>query len=294
AVRVWDSGGFGGLTGPSNAMWIGPPGVSASESISLTGDWRFKIERKRPSAPSGPPGSDPNQPSVLYNGMLAPLLPYTIKGATWYQGESNAGRAKQYRSLLSSMIRDWRTDWGIGDFTFLIVQLAPFMDASREPQESDWAALREAQSQVSRDLPNVGVAVITDVGDEKDIHPTKKEPVGERLALAARKIAYKENIEASGPTFQSITVAGDKAIVTFDNVGKGLEVHGDRLTGFALAGADKKFVFADATIDGSRVVVSSPKIASPAYVRFGWANYPLVNLWNKAGLPAVPFRTDGP
>jgi sialate O-acetylesterase len=168
------------------------------------------------------------------------------------------------------------------------------MAIKKEPEESDWAKLREAQSLVARDLPNVGIAVITDVGEENDIHPTKKGPVGERLALAARKIAYKENVVAFGPTFRSVAIAGDKASVTFDNVGKGLEVRGDRLTGFAIAGADKVFVFADATVDGNRVVVSSPKVPSPRYVRFGWANYPVVDLWNKDGLPANPFRSDPP
>jgi len=291
AVRVWDHGGAGGFTGPADAMWLSP--VGGGERISLAGDWRFKAERTRPSMPT-PPGVNPNLPSALYNGMIAPLIPYTIAGAIWYQGESNAGRAFQYRSLLATMIKDWRADWQVGNFPFLIVQLAPFMAIKAEPEESDWAALREAQSQVAHDLPNVGLAVITDVGDEKDIHPTKKKLVGERLALAARKIAYKENIVAAGPTFHSATVADGKVVVSFDNVGKGLEVRGEKLTGFAIAGTDKKFVNADALIDGNRVVVSSPKVASPAYVRFGWANYPVVNLWNKDGLPARPFRTDPP
>jgi len=181
-----------------------------------------------------------------------------------------------------------------GDFPFLIVQLAPFMAIAAEPEESGWAALREAQVQVTRDLPKVGVAVITDVGDEKDIHPTRKRPVGERLALAARKIAYGERLVASGPSFRSAQVGKGKITLSFDNVGKGLEVRGATLTGFAIAGKDEKFVNADASIVGSGVVVSSPRVASPAYVRFGWANYPVVNLWNKDGLPAVPFRTDPP
>jgi sialate O-acetylesterase len=294
AVRVWDHGGWGGFTGPADAMWIAPLGASATERISLASDWRFKVEIARPSMPSGPSGADPNAPSVLYNGMIAPLLPYTIKGVTWYQGESNAGRAAQYRSLLSTMIRNWRTDWGIGNFPFLIVQLAPFMDKKTEPEESDWAALREAQRQVSRELPNVGLAVITDVGDEKDIHPTKKEPVGERLALAARRLAYKENIVASGPTFRSATTEGRKVIVRFDNIGKGLGMRGEKLTGFTLAEADKTFFSAEAFIDDDKVVVWSRAISRPKYLRFGWANYPLVNLWNDEGLPAGPFQAELP
>jgi sialate O-acetylesterase len=292
AVRVWDHGGPGGFTGPADAMWLAPAGATPNDRLPLAGGWRFKVEVKRPGDPGGPPGSDPNAPSELYNGMIAPLLPYTIRGAAWYQGESNADRAYQYRSLLSTMIRNWRNDWGIGNFPFLIVQLAPFMEINAEPEESQWAALREAQVQVTTSLPNVGMVVITDVGDEKDIHPTRKELVGARLALAARKLAYNENIVGFGPTFKSMTIAGGKAIVSFDNVGKGLEARGERLTGFALSGADKKFVFADASIVGNTVVVSSPKISAPAEVRFGWANFPVVNLWNKDGLPASPFRTD--
>jgi sialate O-acetylesterase len=293
AVRVWDHGGEGGFMGPANAMWIAPSGATGEERLSLAGDWRFKPERARPSMPS-PPGLNQNLPSVLYNGMIAPLLPYAIKGATWYQGESNAGRAAQYRSLLTTLIRSWRADWKVGDFPFLIVQLAPYMAIEAEPEESAWAALREAQAQVARDVPRVGISVITDVGDEKDLHPPRKQPVGERLALAARKLAYGENIVAFGPTFRSARAEAGKIAVSFDNVGKGLVVRGDHLSGFAIAGADEKFVNADAAIVGDRVMVSSPRVASPAYVRFGWANYPVVNLWNRDGLPATPFRTDPP
>jgi sialate O-acetylesterase len=293
AVRVWDHVGDGGFTGPASELWIAPAGAAASERLSLNGEWRFKPERTRPTMPS-PPGLNQNLPSVLYNGMLAPLLPYTIKGATWYQGESNAGRASEYRSLLTSLIRNWRTDWQEPDFPFLIVQLAPYMSIQPEPEESGWAALREAQTQVARDLPNVGVTVITDVGDEKDIHPIRKRPVGERLALAARKIAYREPIVAFGPSFRSAAIADGKVVVSFDNVGKGLQAHGAHLTGFAIAGADEKFVNADASIVNNHVVVSSPRVPAPAYVRLGWANYPVVNLWNADGLPATPFRTDPP
>jgi sialate O-acetylesterase len=293
AVRVWDHGGEGGFMGPVNEMWLAPTNAAPAERLPLGGDWRFALERTRPSMPT-PPGLNQNMPSVLYNGMIAPLLPYTIKGATWYQGESNAGRAGQYRSLLSTMIGNWRSDWRVGDFPFLIVQLAPYMAIDAEPRESDWAALREAQAQVAREVKNGGLAVITDVGDEKDIHPTQKKPVGERLALAARKVAYKENVVASGPTLRSAAVSGNKVVVSLDNVGKGLEVRGDHLTGFAIAGKDEKFVNADAAVVGDRVVVSSAQVPAPAYVRFGWANYPVVNLWNKDGLPATPFRTDPP
>jgi sialate O-acetylesterase len=293
AVRVWDRGGEGGLMGPASDMWLAPAGATASERLSLAGDWRFKPERTRATMPN-PPGLNQNVPSVLYNGMIAPLVPYAIKGATWYQGEANTGRASQYRSLLEAMIQSWRREWQIENFPFLIVQLAPYMAIKPEPEESNWAALREAQVEVARELPKVGVSVITDVGDEKDIHPTKKKPVGDRLALAARKIAYGENVLAFGPTLRSATVKGGKIVLSFDNVGKGLVQRGERLTGFAIAGANEKFVNADAAIVDQQVVVSSPKVAAPVYVRFGWANFPVVNLWNADGLPAVPFRTDPP
>jgi sialate O-acetylesterase len=293
AVRVWDQGGDGGFMGPAGELWIAPTGAPATERVALAGDWRWKPERTRPTLPN-PPGLDHRLPTVLYNGMIAPLLPYTIAGVTWYQGEANTGRAGQYRSLLTAMIRSWRVDWQLGDVPFLMVQLAPYLAITEQPEESGWAELREAQVQVAHDLPRVGVAVITDVGDEKDIHPTHKQPVGERLALAARSIAYGEHSVASGPSFRSATVEKGQIAISFDNVGKGLTVRGAALRGFAIAGTDRKFVNATARVEGSRVIVSSPRVPAPAYVRFGWANYPVVNLWNADGLPAVPFRTDAP
>jgi sialate O-acetylesterase len=190
------------------------------------------------------------------------------------------------------MIRNWRRDWKQGNFAFLAVQLAPFMAINDQPAESKWAELREAQNLATKVLPNVGVAVITDVGDEKDIHPKKKEPVGARLALAARAIAYDENIVYSGPIYKSMKVKDGKATLGFNHVGSGLEARGGELKGFAIAGVDKKFVWAKAEIQGDKVVVSSPEVSEPVAVRYGWADYPVVNLWNKEGLPASPFRTD--
>jgi sialate O-acetylesterase len=233
------------------------------------------------------------KPTELYNGMIAPLIPYPIKGAIWYQGESNAGRAEQYRSLFADMIRNWRRDWGVGDLTFLSVQLAPFTAIKPEPGDSDWAELREAQLLSTKVLPKVGMAVITDVGEENDIHPRKKAPVGARLALAARAITYGEKITAGGPLYRSLTVKGDRAILRFDNVGRGLEARGGELKGFAICGDDHKWVWAKAEIQpDNTVAVSSPDVPKPIAVRFGWANFPVVNLWNKDGLPATPFRTD--
>lgn len=240
--------------------------------------------KRRPGAPW--------KPTELYNGMIAPLIPFAIKGAIWYQGESNAGRARQYRTLFPDMIGNWRSDWKQGNFPFLAVQLAPFMAIKEQPAESAWAELREAQALATKVLPNVGMAVITDVGDEKDIHPKKKEPVGARLALAARAIAYGEDIVYSGPTYKNVEFKNGKAVLSFDHVGKGLEARGDGLKGFAIAGADKKFLWAKAEIQGDKVVVSSPDVSEPVAVRYGWADYPVVNLWNKDGLPACPFRTD--
>jgi len=232
------------------------------------------------------------KPTELYNGMIAPLIPFAIQGAIWYQGESNAGRAHQYRTLFADMIRNWRHDWKQGDFTFLEVQLAPFMAIKEQPAESTWAELREAQALATKTLPKVGMAVITDVGDEKDIHPKKKEPVGARLALAARAIAYGEDIVYSGPTYKGMKVKDGKAVLSFDHVGGGLEARGGELKGFAIAGADKKFVWAKAEIQGDKIVVSNSEVSEPVAVRYGWADCPVVNLWNKDGLPASPFRTD--
>jgi sialate O-acetylesterase len=251
-----------------------------------------KFTRNRPGTPW--------KPAELYNGMIAPLVPYAIRGAIWYQGESNAGRSYQYRTLFPDMISNWRADFGQGDFPFLLVQLAPWdknkkreiLEITKESGESDWAELREAQWLSTKVLPNVGMAVITDVGDKDDIHPTRKEPVGGRLALAARKIAYGEKMVAAGPEYRSLKIEGDRAIVSFDGSGRGLEARGGNLQGFAIAGADRKFVWANAEIEGDTVVVHSPMVREPVAVRYGWADFPVVNLFNKNGLPATPFRTD--
>jgi len=243
-------------------------------------------------APPTSPALKHGFPCALYNGMIAPLIPYGIRGAIWYQGESNAGHAYEYRTLLPAMIKNWRADWKQGDFPFLIVQLAPFMKIENEPKESQWAELREAQLLTSLNVPKTALAVITDVGDPLDIHPRKKEPVGARLALAARALANGEDIEYSGPIYREMKVEGTKIHLSFDHLGSGLIAKGGKLIGFTIAGADHKFVNAEADIQDDKVVVGSPDVPQPVAVRYGWANFPTGNLWNKADLPASPFRTD--
>ena len=246
---------------------------------------------RKPCAP-GDPKASRHRPSVLYNGIIAPIVPYPIAGAIWYQGESNAGRAYQYRKLFPDMITDWRKHWGQGDFTFLFVQLPNWRARKDQPEDSAWAELREAQT-MTLALPKTGQAVIIDIGDARNVHPKNKQDVGKRLALAARAIAYGENIVYSGPMYDSMKVEGGKIRLSFNHVGGGLVAKGGgKLTGFAIAGADKKFVWADATIDGNNIVVAGKDVAKPVAVRYAWADNPQCNLYNKEGLPASPFRTD--
>jgi len=233
----------------------------------------------------------PHRPGNLFNGMIAPLLPMRIRGAIWYQGESNAGRACQYRTIFPAMIRDWRAHWKQGDFPFLFVQLANFKKRAEQPGESAWAELREAQT-MALDLPHTGQAVIIDIGEAGNIHPKNKQDVGKRLALAARAIAYGEDVTYSGPMYKSMTVEDGKVRLAFDHVNGGLVARGGGpLKGFALAGKDKKWHWAQAKIDG-KTVVSSAEVSEPVAVRYAWADNPECNLYNEAGLPASPFRTD--
>ena len=242
------------------------------------------------------PAGGPNHPTALYNAMLAPIIPYGIKGVIWYQGESNAGRAVQYRTLFPAMIKSWRAKWGEGDFPFLFVQLADF--------NASWGMVREAQAKTLA-VPNTGMAVITDVGTLNDIHPPYKEIVGDRLARAAEHVAYGKKMVYSGPTYKSMKVEGDSVQLSFDNVGGGLaivkrpvsgkgvvEAPVDVLVGFTIAGEDKVWHPGAAKIVGSEVVVSSAEVPHPVAVRYGWEAPPVCNLYNKEELPASPFRTD--
>jgi sialate O-acetylesterase len=263
--------------------WTPKANLEANPALKSLVPAEIKIDHAKPN---------PNQGTVLYNGMIAPLVPYAIKGAIWYQGESNAGRAYQYRTLFPAMIESWREAWKNPDMPFLFVQLAPFGAIVKEPQKSAWAELREAQLMTSEKVKNTGMAVITDVGEEMDIHPKHKEPVGARLALAALGVAYGEKIVYSGPIYDSMTVDGNKAVLSFRDVGQGLEAKNGPLTGFTVAGQDKTFHNATAEIKGDKVVVSCDQVEKPVAVRFGWANFPVVNLWNKDGLLASPFQTD--
>jgi sialate O-acetylesterase len=238
----------------------------------------------RPPAPPRDPLKTQHSPSRLFNGMLHPVIPYAMRGVIWYQGESNGGRAKEYRDLFPAMIGDWRALWGEGNFPFLYVQVAPFKNMGPEIRESQFLTLSKST--------NTAMVVITDHGDANDIHPTEKEPVGQRLELAARALAYGEAIEYSGPLFQKADFRGSNSIVSFTHVGTGLMAKEGDLRGFEIAGADGKFVPAVAVVDGPNVVVSSQQVAAPTAVRFGWTNVPDVNLFNAQGLPASPFRSN--
>ncbi len=248
-------------------------------------------EPNKPYPPT-PPENNPWMPASLYNAMIHPLIPYGLKGAIWYQGESNAGRAYQYRDLFPAMIKDWRRMWGQSDLSFFFVQLANFLEMKPEPDESAWAELREAQL-MTLSLPNTGMAVIIDIGEANNIHPTNKQDVGYRLALNALAVAYGLDIDYSGPIYKEFDIEGDRIRLHFDHVDGGLVAKdADRLKGFAIAGRDKKFVWADAEIEGDTVIVWSEKVLEPIAVRYAWADNPDCNLYNKADLPASPFRTD--
>ncbi len=254
----------------------------------------------RPASPDGDAGAA----AVLFNGMIAPLIPYAIEGALWYQGEANAGEGELYGTLLPLMIGDWRARWGEGDFPFLVVGLANFTYRYPVPVDHGWARLREAQVKTSEKVPNVALAEAIDIGEAHNIHPVDKIDVGRRLAAAALHVAYGQAVPWIGPTFAGMKIDGNQIVIQFANTGAGLVIakspyYGDnpplptdQLVGFAIAGPDRKWAWADAKIEGDSVVVSSAEVPNPVAVRYGWAGNPAVNLYNQEGFPAEPFRTD--
>lgn len=286
-VRVVCPSGRGGFV-PAKKYAI----ILDKDTVDLSGTWKYRLGCKMETLV----GSSfiMWKATGLYNGMIAPLLPYTIKGAIWYQGESNISRAEQHRTLFPALIRSWREKWSLGDFPFLFVQLPNFNEPQREPSDGGWARFRETQTSALT-VPNTGMAVTIDIGEWNDIHPVNKKDVGYRLALAAQRVAYAEkDVVYSGPMYRSMKVKGNKVIVSFDHTGGGLVAKGaDTLQYFAIAGPDKKFVWATAGIKNRKVIVSSDKVPHPVAVRYAWADDPEgANLYNKEGLPASPFRTD--
>lgn len=285
AVRVAMLWGGGGLNPPADDIYI----TDGASKISLAGKWLYKkdLETAFPKILNYQ-----YYPTVLFNAMINPLIPYGIKGFIWYQGESNAGAAYDYRTLFPMLIKDWRHRWRQGNIPFLFVQLANFKKVEPLPAESDWAELREAQT-LTLSQPNTGMACIIDIGEANDIHPKNKQEVGRRLALIANKMVYKQAGIASGPVYKDFRKEGSRIRINFTNAGLGLSTKdGKEVTGFAIAGKDKKFYWAKAIIEGDHVIVSSDKVAEPQSVRYAWADNPECNLVNSERLPANPFRTD--
>jgi sialate O-acetylesterase len=295
-VRITDLHGEGGLVGLDRQMRLGPAPDGKGEAIPLAGPWKYKVgwtARQRPPRQPAPPAHPAARgPASLYNGMVHPLAPYGIAGAIWYQGESNAGRPAEYRALLPMLIKSWRAAWGQGDFPFLIVQLPNLGRPPAQPAEGGWAWLREAQLMALSE-PKTGLAVTIDVGDAGNLHPPNKQDVGLRLALAALHVTYGRDLVFSGPIYDSMNVEGSKIRLRFRQTDGGLEARGGPLKQFAVAGQDRRFVWAEARIEGETVLVSSDAVTEPVAVRYAWADNPAgCNLYNKEGLPASPFRTD--
>ncbi|RLD60489.1 MAG: 9-O-acetylesterase, partial [Bacteroidetes bacterium] len=283
-IKVEDIGFSGGVWGKADQMFIAN---NSGEKMSIAGKWLYKIGFDRKVL-----GPKQHIPTVLNNGMIHPLIPFAIQGAIWYQGEANASRAHQYQTLFPIMIKDWRSQWNQGDFPFIFVQLANFNELPTELKDDDWAELREAQL-MALSLPNTGMAVTIDIGDAKDIHPKNKQEVGKRLALYALAEVYGKDIAYSGPMYKSMEIKEGKIRLQFNHTNNGLKIKGsDQLKGFTIAGADKKFVWADAKIEGNEIVVWNSKIKNPVAIRYAWASNPICNLYNGSELPASPFRTD--
>jgi sialate O-acetylesterase len=288
-LRVTNAGGGGVLT-DKNPLCIHPAG-DEKNTISLAGKWQLH-ETAKMADTGRPMVGNPNVPSVLYNGMIAPLAPCALTGVIWYQGEANAARAHQYRKLLPTLIEDWRKHFQRDDLAFHIVSLANYEMAHDQPRDHPWAELREAQAMIAKNVPHCGLAVAIDIGDPTDIHPKNKRDVGNRLALSALAETYGKSVVGSGPWFRSITVEDGRIRIRFDHTDGGLQMKGPATRSFAVAGNDRKFTWGQAVIDGDSIVVSSSAIQQPVAIRYAWDANPEACLYNGAGLPAAPFRSD--
>jgi sialate O-acetylesterase len=283
AVADWD---------PAKAQAQYEKQLAAYKEAAAKAKAEGKTPPRAPNKPVDPKLSN-HRPASLFNAKIAPLIPYAIRGAIWYQGESNAGKlAHLYGLQLKTMIEDWRSRWGEGDFPFAWVQLPNYMKAQSQPVEaSNWAVIREEMLKTLA-LPHTGMAITIDVGEANDIHPKDKQDVGQRLAMWALAKVYGKLVAASGPLPAGHKVNSSEVVLSFKHTAGGLVGKGGELKGFAIAGADRKWVKADAKISGDQVIVSSPNVKEPVAVRYDWANNPDGNLYNGAGLPASPFRTD--
>ena len=297
AVRVFSELYGGGMTGPAEEMWVAPAGAAPGERQPIDGAWSYRIEQDCGCTPPPPLAygpENPNTPTALFNGMIAPLIPYALKGFIWYQGESNAARAEEYRILFPNMIRDWRRVFGQGELSFYWVQLANFMGCREMPAESNWAELREAQRLTLDRIGHGDMAVIIDIGEAEDIHPKNKQDVGRRLALCALARDYgRADVAASGPMPRRALARGGRVLVRFQSDAGGLTLRGGgRLEGFALAGDDRVFHWAEASIEGrDAVVLRAEAVPEPRWIRYAWADNPRANLVGGNGLPASPFET---
>lgn len=288
AVRVSDFGGEGGIHGKAEELYVEADG----KRICLAGDWKYRIGLSLKGFPPAPvsPIQSSSYPTVLFNAMVKPWTAFPIKGVIWYQGEANVGRPEQYGDLFPALITDWRRQWR-SDFPFYFVQLANFMESKEIQPDSEWAALREAQTKVLK-LDQVGMAVTIDIGLADDIHPKNKQEVGRRLALVALAGSYGKNVSGSAPVFRNYRIKGDKMELDFGQKQDGFQIKGTTLKGFTIAGPDRVFYPAEAMVQNGKIIVFSPEVSIPLAARYGWADNPDCNLYGENGLPVAPFRTD--
>ena len=288
AVRVSDFGGEGGIHGKAEELYVEADG----KRICLAGDWKYRIGLSLKGFPPAPisPVQSSSYPTVLFNAMVKPWTAFPIKGVIWYQGEANVGRPEQYGDLFPALITDWRRQWR-SDFPFYFVQLANFMESKEIQPDSEWAALREAQTKALK-LDQVGMAVTIDIGLADDIHPKNKQEVGRRLALVALAGSYGKNVSGSAPVFRNYRIKGDKMELDFGQKQDGFQIKGTTLKGFTIAGPDRVFYPAEAMVQNGKIIVFSPEVSIPLAARYGWADNPDCNLYGENGLPVAPFRTD--